>query len=84
MSDVRADDWHIKYHGNRFAWLGNGFSQTEVLPGGDLSYYLRNDDDSAFLSNAKRVKVMNRIRVDVQSDEPIVVGKDGTPLELTV
>lgn len=80
MSDIRADDWHIRYHGNRFAWLGNGFSLTEVLPGGDLSYYLRNGDDSSFLSNAKRVKAMNRIMTPVQSDEPVVVTKDGTHL----
>ena len=84
LSDVRADDWHIKYHGNRFAWLGNGLSQTEVLPGGDLSYYLRNDDDSPFLSNAKRVKAMNRIRTDIECGEPVVVSKDGMPLELNI
>ena len=78
MSDIRADDWHIRYHGNRFAWLGDGFSQTEVLPGGDLSYYLRNGDDSSFLSNAKRVKAMNRIMTHVQSDQPVVVTKNGT------
>ena len=84
MSEIRADDWHIEYRGNRFAWLGNGFSQTEVLPGGDLSYYLGNGDDSPFLSNAKRVKVMNRIRTDIQSDEPVVVNDGGIPLELNV
>ena len=84
MSEIRADDWHIRYHGNRFAWLGNGFSLTEVLPGGDLSYYLRNGDDSSFLSNAKRVKAMNRITTHVQSDEPVVVTTDGTHLESNV
>ena len=84
MSDIRADDWNIRYHGNRFAWLGDGFSQTEVLPGGDLSYYLRNDDDSPLLSNAKRVKVMNRIRTDIQSDGPVVINEEGMPLELNM
>ncbi len=84
MSDIRADDWHIRYHGNRFAWLGNGFSQTEILPGGDLSYYIRDGDDSSFLSNAKRVKVMNRIRTDIQNDGPVVASTDSTPLELDV
>ncbi|GAB7353351.1 hypothetical protein MBLNU459_g3836t1 [Dothideomycetes sp. NU459] len=27
MKDVRFEDWNIKYEGNRFAWLGNGYSQ---------------------------------------------------------
>ena len=26
------DDWEVKYNGNRFAWLGNGYSQTELDP----------------------------------------------------
>ncbi|KAL9005083.1 MAG: hypothetical protein Q9188_002130 [Gyalolechia gomerana] len=59
MSEIRADDWHITYHGNRFKWLGNGFSQTETIPNGDMSYYIRNSDDSGFLGNAKRVRCMN-------------------------
>ena len=84
MSDIRADDWHIEYRGNRFAWLGNGFSQTEVLPGGDLSYYLRDSDCSPFLSNSKKVKVMNGQRTDVESDGSVVLSDGGMPLELNV
>ena len=49
-----------------------------------LSYYIRNGDDSSFLSNAKRVKVMNRIRTDIQNDGPVVASTDSTPLELDV
>ena len=84
MLDVRADDWNIKYRGNRLAWLGNGFSQTEVLPGGDSSYYLRIRDDSPFLSNAKRVKVMNGIMTEDRDETSIVAHEDGMPLELNV
>lgn len=84
MSEVRTDDWHIEYYDNRFARLGNGLSQTEVFPGGDLSYYLRNGDDSSFLSNAKRVNIMNNIMTDILSDGPVVLGKDGVPLVLDI
>ena len=54
MSEVRADDWDIVYKGNRFAWLGNGHSQMESLPGGDLSYYIRESDDDAPLHGCKK------------------------------
>src|ERR1700733_8158779 len=30
ISEVRYDDWNITYSGNRFAFFGNGFSQTEL------------------------------------------------------
>jgi hypothetical protein len=36
----------ITYRGNRFAWLGNGYSQTELDPTCDLGYYIRFEDDS--------------------------------------
>ena len=76
--------WHIEYRGNRFAWLGNGFSQTEVLPGGDLSYYLRNSDCSPFVSNSKKVEAMNGKRTDIESEGAVVLGEGGMPLELNV
>lgn len=42
----RFEDYHIKYSNrNRFQYLGNGHSTAEQ-PGGDLSYYIRNEDDS--------------------------------------
>ncbi|KAL8672171.1 MAG: hypothetical protein Q9168_003370 [Polycauliona sp. 1 TL-2023] len=36
LREVRADDWDMEYDGNRFAWLGNGISQTEFDPTSDL------------------------------------------------
>ena len=52
--EPRFDDWNFKYAGNRFAYLGNGFSQTEVDPASDWAYYIRNGDDSPYLSRSKR------------------------------
>lgn len=47
MRSPRWEDWKFKYQPgkNRFAYLGNGHSSAERL-GGDLSYYIRNQDDS--------------------------------------
>ena len=56
ISDVRADDWDIMYNGNRFEWLGSGFSRTELDSNCDMSHYVRNHDDSPFLSREKRRK----------------------------
>ena len=53
MADVRADDWDIVYEGNRFAWLGNGFSQAEADGESDLAWYVREEDDGPYLSKAK-------------------------------
>lgn len=53
IKDVRYDDWDIKYSGNRFAWLGNGYSQTELDDTCDKSYYIREKDDSPYASRAK-------------------------------
>lgn len=58
ISSLRADDWEIKYNGNRFSWLGNGFSQIEKDSKCDLAYYLRNEDDSEFLGHKKRRRAM--------------------------
>ncbi|KAL5319214.1 hypothetical protein ACEPPN_012263 [Leptodophora sp. 'Broadleaf-Isolate-01'] len=60
MSDVRADDWNLDYNTNRFSWLGNGFSQTEVDRTADWAYYVRESDDSLFLSTEKKLKVINK------------------------
>lgn len=60
MAHVRGDDWDVNYSGNRFAWLGNGFSQTEFDPTSDLAYYLRDEDDSPYASRGKRREVATR------------------------
>lgn len=57
--DVRYDDWNIAYTGNRFAWLGNGYSQVELDPTADKAYYIRNEDDSPFLGKARAREVMS-------------------------
>ncbi|KAF7586159.1 hypothetical protein BBP40_009392 [Aspergillus hancockii] len=41
----RFEDFDISYAvQNRFAYLGNGLSQTHFRLGGDLTYYLRDED----------------------------------------
>lgn len=54
ISQPRFEDWDFNYAGNRFAHFGNGFSQTEVDPASDWAYYIRNSDDSPYLSRRKR------------------------------
>ncbi|KAF5373273.1 hypothetical protein D9615_007390 [Tricholomella constricta] len=60
IAEPRYEDWEITYKGNRFAWLGNGFSQTELDGTADWAYYIRDRDDSAFLGRKKAVGVLNR------------------------
>lgn len=60
LDEVRFDDWNIKYEGNRFAWLGNGYSQTEIDPSADWGYYIREYDDGAPLSRLKRRRIENK------------------------
>lgn len=59
MAEVRGDDWEVRYSGSRFAWLGNGFSQTEFDPTSDLAYYIRDEDDSPYTSRGKRRDMAN-------------------------
>jgi cation diffusion facilitator CzcD-associated flavoprotein CzcO len=43
----RADDWDVTYIGNRFEYLGSGFSQVEgEQSDADWSYYIRDHDFS--------------------------------------
>ncbi|KAL2848869.1 hypothetical protein BJY01DRAFT_246093 [Aspergillus pseudoustus] len=60
MATVRGDDWDIEYKGNRFSWLGNGLSQTEVDDTAELAYYIRNHDDGPILSSYRRLKLLNK------------------------
>ena len=57
LAEPRYEDWNFTYPGNRFAFLGNGFSLTEYDKTADLAYYIRNHDDSPFISRNKRRKV---------------------------
>lgn len=60
MMEVRLDDWDVKYHGNRFAWLGNGYSRTELDPTADWAFYVREKDDDEPISRARRLRVINK------------------------
>ncbi|KAK8070603.1 hypothetical protein PG997_010806 [Apiospora hydei] len=46
LSEPRYDDYEVSYRtgANRFAYLGNGFSQTELDPEADTAFYIRNND----------------------------------------
>ena len=57
LAEPRYEDWNFTYTGNRFAFLGNGFSQIEGDKTADLAYYIRNHDDSPFISRNKRTKL---------------------------
>lgn len=60
VAEVRYDDWNVKYSGNRFAYFGTGYSQTESDPTADWVYYIREEDDSPYLSRKKRREVMSK------------------------
>ncbi len=60
LRELRADDWDIRYNGNRFAWLGNGISQTEFDATSDLAYYIRDHDDSPLASRGRRREIFSR------------------------
>lgn len=68
ISNPRADDFDVRYKGNRWDWLGNGFSQVEMDEECDLSYYIRETDDGEFLSSKKRRRALAKgCHVDRQS-----------------
>lgn len=76
IGEPHYEDWDFKFAGNRFAYLGNGYSQTETDPMSDWAYYIRNQDDSIYLSRAKRLRAINRTGTVVQPVAP----KDGVKL----
>jgi len=70
MRYLRADDWDVEYKGNRFGWLGNGFSQTETDATCDWAYYIKDVDDSPYLSKSKQRKVLTKSGTVVREPEP--------------
>lgn len=60
LQDVRLEDWEVKYEGNRYAYLGNGYSQTEVDNTADWAYYVRDVDDGEPLSLRGRRNILNK------------------------
>ncbi|KAM0335538.1 hypothetical protein ACHAQA_000586 [Verticillium albo-atrum] len=60
LKEVRFDDLEITHAGNRFAWLGNGYSQTELDDSADWAFYIRDRDDDAPLTTGGRRKLLNK------------------------
>lgn len=70
LANPRAEDWDVEYKGNRFSFLGNGFSQTECDETADWAYYIREEDDSPYLSRDKVRKVLTKSGTVVREPEP--------------
>lgn len=60
LAEPRYEDWNIKYKGNRFVFLGNGYSQTESDDTADWAYYVRNSDDSPLIGRSKWRKMITK------------------------
>ena len=60
LMDLRVEDFEIKYHGNRFAWLGNGYSQTELDNTADWGYYIRETDDDPPASRGGKRRLLTK------------------------
>ncbi|KAF5019100.1 hypothetical protein F66182_8896 [Fusarium sp. NRRL 66182] len=60
IREPRFEDYEFEYTGNRFAWMGNGLSQTEWDPTSDLAYYIRTHDDGKQLSTRARIKAISK------------------------
>lgn len=60
MDEVRMEDWDVEYFGNRFDWMGNGWSQTELDETADWGYYIRDEDDGEFASRGKRRRILTK------------------------
>lgn len=60
MDEVRWDDWNVRYQGNRFDWMGNGYSQTELDQTADWGYYIRDKDDGEYMSRGKKLRILNK------------------------
>lgn len=60
MMELRLEDWEIEYAGNRFAWLGNGYSQTELDPTADWAFYVREKDDDEPIARGRRLQILNK------------------------
>ncbi|KAF5316157.1 hypothetical protein D9619_006298 [Psilocybe cf. subviscida] len=60
LAEPRYEDWDFTYTGNRFAYLGNGYSQAESDRTADWAYYIRNEDDGPYLSRTKQIKLLSK------------------------
>lgn len=73
--EVRLEDWEVKYTGNRFAWLGNGYSQTEIDPTADWAFYIRDGDDDEPISRLRKLQDKNKSGTIVPSAGVNFTGK---------
>jgi hypothetical protein len=60
IREVQIEDWDIKYSGNRFAWMGNGYSQTELDNTADWGYYIRERDDDPPATTGGKRKLLSK------------------------
>ena len=58
LNELRWDDFNVKYRGNRFAWLGNGYSQTEIDQTCDWAYYIRDHDDGPPIARGRKRELL--------------------------
>lgn len=60
LREIRFEDWEIAYEKgvNRYDYLGNGHSQTELDPSADTAYYIRETDDGPPLTTAGKRKLL--------------------------
>ena len=79
LSDVRIEDYDVEYAGNRFSWLGNGYSQTELDQTADWAYYIREHDDGEWLSRGKRRKDLTKSGTVTGREQVNFSGKDTEP-----
>ncbi|KAK3948256.1 hypothetical protein QBC32DRAFT_381743 [Pseudoneurospora amorphoporcata] len=69
IRQVRFEDWEFEYEGNRFTYLGNGHSQTEMNPDADWAYHVRDEHDDLPLTQNKMTKIMNKDRVSYRAQQ---------------
>lgn len=60
LEQLRGDDFDLVYLGNRFAWMGNGFSQIEMDETADWAYYIAEKDESLPLSTGRLRKLVSK------------------------
>ncbi|KAF5362008.1 hypothetical protein D9756_002403 [Leucocoprinus leucothites] len=68
FAEPRYEDWNFTYIGNRFAYLGNGHSQTELDHTADWSWYRTNEDNGPLLGRAKHRKALTNSGTVVRSE----------------
>lgn len=67
LATPRFDDYEVAYNGRRFAYLGGGFSQTELNPGLDKTYYIRDRGDGSSMFRSLMSDFNVRDEIDLTS-----------------